>query len=216
MLQKFLRRYAELTGEVWSSFFSIFTPWHLVRLGLKGPAGGLILLHQFFETMDKQMAIASTLVAEILLESLEAIRKTRGTQQVMTFESALEMMFRVGAEQFVEAINANSPRVIGFGLKLRGLVSDSFQKKFLKLVGGNVAGIFLRSWTTTWFLLERATRLLGALFFLAYWAFTADFVINNLLRLRDLYALQQRTPRRNFKLVGGGKIRRRAPGGARP
>ena len=221
ILKKFLARYAQLSGEVWGEFLAVFNPIQILTLPFTGPGGGVALLNQFFNALDAQAALPTKILAELMLDALEEVRRSRiGSQRVMTVDSALQMIWRIEVEQFADVLTANAPRVIAFSLQVRSLVQDSLLKKLVKRIGGIPAGVLMRSWSTIWFLIERALRWFGVLFYLFFWALLADQLVSNLQRYLKIYALSQAAPRKRFRLVGGGKmggkILRRTPGGSPP
>jgi len=136
--------------------------------------------------------------------------------KVMTCNSAMQMVFRLGAEKFIEAASWQAPPMIKFGLQVRSTIGDSLAKRLIKRFGGLIGAAVTKSWSLIWFGIERAIRLFGMFFFLIFWALLADYLVEHVRDIVDEYALFQGTPRKRVRLARGGSIYRREPGGNPP
>ena len=83
-----------------------------------------------------------------------------------------------------------------------------------KTVLNTVLGMFKRTFFVAWPL--RAAALIQTIFGWAYFFFLLTFVRDILANVKNLPALPQGAPRKKRRLVGGGTIRRREPGGSKP
>lgn len=169
-LKRIASKYSELISTAWSEFFGAFLSHLGFIFGSLSPADWFVSALVVFQSSLQRLIqdlqqVPFEIAAEIALEASDRIPNKKLAQRVMRLDSAVKMVFRIGAEKFKEAALWNSPPMIQFGLTLRSMVRDSLFKKLLKRFGGLIANVFFKSWTTAWAFIQIATRLWGIVFF---------------------------------------------------
>lgn len=219
-LGKITSRYVQLLSEVLTVPFTELVD----NLGfiLSSPIPNLFVVvgDSFLRSLQSFGQIPFQIASEIALEASDRLSNKKLRQRVMPLDNALKMVFRMGAEKFKDSVTWNAPPIIAFALNVKSLVGDSLLKRLIKRFGGLIGGLFTRSWSLIWFMIERAIRLAGAFFFLVFWALLADYIVENVGAIAQRYCFQQGTPRKRFRirpvLEGRRSIYRRVPGGSTP